>query len=1624
MATVEFGSALTLTELEHQLSEHKLYIDAERGWSQAAAPVLGLDLSSVEYADFVALAQIALLIEGAARRGLPVWLATPLRSLSAYERRCLDSFDKDPARARHDTSDILARTARRKHAYAFMSRCGFIDAIRPRHVPNINELVNVIPDHDDSESAAAQGTALSSQHVVDEWSDGLRDIVPLRWLPYDVPNAATAWENEIAKILALRAPVLTTDDVDAVVTIVLRELVDNVASHSREHAPKLSCSPAALLGGIAIVGSQGAVSPIGDRTVLHRYTSWLNERHATVIRLIVGDSGRGICSTLAPPPSTARNLDLPDLGRQLRRSERSLLWSMSPWSSHGHLGAGEQPRVRGLASVRRVVRESAGAIILRSGDAVSGMTYPDGTRKAVSEAGLAYIPGTLIEIDLAPRMLAYVSSPEPFGNGRRPKVAMVTEPRWSQGGSLDKGYLLRALRLGAKNGSEDESNILCVISDIPDGEGASASFFFDLLQLAEEVAEGQSLVVALCLGQSAIEIEPRIRSFDDGRLRSGEVAGVPVMILDRQGKIRWLGVDKRQSAILSALARVPTGVIAVKDVANLVNTSQAAVSDSLRRLSNWVGFDHDGAWLRYPSDTVDEAITQKILRKVRARVGARRRSTAAELYATPTLAIIDRPEAEQQVFSDLGGDLLAGYVLGRHTRRMLKAQLVDVESIENLSVACIGQFPSRSIGSFRAALGSNGSSIMFSGETGLYDDPEIPFIRVGGRYILLTSALITAERLNHAANDLVRAGAEPIGIACISDRRAVPESLTILGRPLNVLSLVRSRITVDGDNSPAQYIDPVWIPPGSRSLPDEIQYPIRRETVLAWCETTPGALLTGHIARHSRRHFYSFLDPGPLLARSSVRESISNVSKHLIDDWLTKLSMETEVTGAAIFYIDDSDSVACDLAQLIADTVGNSTGTLGLRGVYGLRHAPVSGRFVVLPPDIDLPPGTAVLVVDWGSVTLHTIQGLITAAGHAGAAAILALVLTSQLDRLEELTARGIRAVAGRCPVRDDGQGARDNLETDAVLEERALQTIPARIEFMSSFPVGYSSVWECIPCRYSREYLEESRKVSSELLQAHAEALAECLEPRDLARYRRDGPRDALGTPLSPHEVVQLMRMRGLLDDARMSTAARIEMRETISNMSVSDLDAFVRLLTIEPRLLKRAPMRHKKMRQALQSKLISRLRNAISDSMEIELRRQYLITLRVIDKKDYVVHFMERIVESIRQREDISVAFDLLLGIQTLVSRTYHRSLPDAEVAERALAGALDKIRSDPLLMRERETLSVVATLSELLARTRYTSLTSASKPSAQDAWASLRQNYYTPIIEHIVDARTSAVQVAVQLDRERSSEMWQKTLLAWQTTQDFLTSRVLPLLPSIKDIVLARMYEQGSAEDVERWRRACTREVLDELQKVTSLLIRFVDNPAFALDRKDEARRLVGWWHRVFFAKPSRGLESAGRSLLAAFSDCPCTLEETVDEAVSRGIEIAESMQRHMLKPEVIAEGSHEVFCNRRLIVAIIQQLFENALDWRHSADSAKLAPISIRIDVSESEHELQVRMLNDGTQAREPVGNGITSFDRYVRNYGGSLTGGPINDGSRWTYEASLRLQKYEPVYVVADDWSSR
>lgn len=387
---VRLGRALSPQDLEDKLRGFRPYLK-DTGWSKAVQleGVL-FDISRVEYADFGALGQIVLLAERAVRHGVDVKIALPLPRRRKGEQAHIDSVRADIMLQRRVARAIDARVKRRSEALRFAQNSGFIESVLCSHLSSADRKVLILPDFDRGDSREYE-TRIGGAETSDREPESVdpadlpRSVVPLQWLTSDVDTHE--WETRIRRILTLRGAGLAPGDAEAATTIVLRELIENVRSHANEGETS-DYQPAALVGAIVLRRRTPAGTPVGSRTVSQPYGDWMRGTGAAVVRIIVGDSGAGIHATLKEHVS-ATGVEFPNIGRPLTGTEQTLFASLSPWSTRHRPSGSRKRSVRGLASVRRVVREANGALLLRCADTISGMTYPEGDRLPVSESRLA-----------------------------------------------------------------------------------------------------------------------------------------------------------------------------------------------------------------------------------------------------------------------------------------------------------------------------------------------------------------------------------------------------------------------------------------------------------------------------------------------------------------------------------------------------------------------------------------------------------------------------------------------------------------------------------------------------------------------------------------------------------------------------------------------------------------------------------------------------------------------------------------------------------------------------------------------------------------------------------------------------------------------------------------------------------------------------------------------------------------------------------------------------------------------------------------------------------------------------------------------------------------------------------
>ena len=306
MATYRFPRMLTLLAWEAEL-RHGTYAD-ERAWSQPnPAEPLKLDFSRVEFADFGALARALLLLDAAARSGIPATVTLPVATAFATgDQSGMDSM-------------LAARQAQaRGDALAFMRQVGFLDSLRAPHWPE--SAVDVL---DWATTGAPEPVARTGPLTLDPRTAPYRRrrVFPFRWL--EPMPAAQLRESEsfLAVSAGLEDLGLPQSDARTLSQTVLTELVENVAKHGG-----VGGRPAvALVGAILVRAGTFALRQNG----MHRHISEVAERAladgSQVLRLIVADSGADLAARLAPrhaqtgtgrscglgPPSSGDNTERP-----------------------------------------------------------------------------------------------------------------------------------------------------------------------------------------------------------------------------------------------------------------------------------------------------------------------------------------------------------------------------------------------------------------------------------------------------------------------------------------------------------------------------------------------------------------------------------------------------------------------------------------------------------------------------------------------------------------------------------------------------------------------------------------------------------------------------------------------------------------------------------------------------------------------------------------------------------------------------------------------------------------------------------------------------------------------------------------------------------------------------------------------------------------------------------------------------------------------------------------------------------------------------------------------------------------------------------------------------------------
>lgn len=400
--TVRLNSQLTHREVDRLLRSTGLFRQA--GWPSGSSERLTIDMSAVEFSDLAACARLIVTLEGAIRHGRTVTVIPPAANVRPGEHDLI--IGKSPILSqpalRKQRSRIATSVQGRRRGSTFLANTGFFSAIQMPHLPDAmrpvltedkstwsSEIEYILSAVTTRELTAALPLIPAPSHM-----RGSEAILPFTWLTSSESAKGTRWENGIIDFLHGREPILTRRDAISIVTTVLRELVDNVFEHAGVGEGDVVEPPAALIVGLGVRRGRSVAwkKAAGLYPADLPFNEWLSQRESPLVRILVADSGVGIPSTL----KVSYQDQLSHKRTESIKPGDLILHSFEPSASR-HTG---DRRGLGLAVVRRYVRSYAGRVTIRSANANGGYWFPEAVPEVFADDGLAYAPGTVVEVAL------------------------------------------------------------------------------------------------------------------------------------------------------------------------------------------------------------------------------------------------------------------------------------------------------------------------------------------------------------------------------------------------------------------------------------------------------------------------------------------------------------------------------------------------------------------------------------------------------------------------------------------------------------------------------------------------------------------------------------------------------------------------------------------------------------------------------------------------------------------------------------------------------------------------------------------------------------------------------------------------------------------------------------------------------------------------------------------------------------------------------------------------------------------------------------------------------------------------------------------------------------------------
>lgn len=1578
MTTIRFPRRLTIPAWENAVGP---------GDPLAGTAELRLDFGQVEFADFGALARALLLVDAAVRAGVTTEIALPSEALPGEPAPAAGSGSG--ASAAEARSQFNRRARARRDTRVYMRHIGFLNALRAPHWPD-----GAVRTVEAGRGNPRAGRVREAAPADDAADDAPRDaryrprrIMPLQWVPSSRGgrlHESDAFHAALARLAELG---MAEPGGRMLSETLLTELVENVDAHA---APAGGRPPAALVGAILLDSDTFVIRRRDLPAELGEVADRSAEDGGRVLRLVVGDAGRGLLAGLASrhsAPDRASGGDAAD--EHPASAQEVILSAIEKWSTGRHEVGAAQRGVRGLSRVATVVRAYGGSVTIRSSDVMAGLLYGrsrEGRRVALD--GLGPAVGTLAEV----AVLADSRSTSPgLPWSKFPLGPADSRLSWVECTlDLERGLTADSVRRleGEAARVRNDPGYGGIVATVPIGSigreppGADVHAALRHAFGAAVRVAGTAAVIMVVPDADRLLLDLAISEFETDDEQADREDGTPVLILGASGEAAWCGGTPELRGLLAWLLaaggarplREAEG--RWRDGGGAPDGFQAMLRGRASLLSTW----SENLALRIsPLNAVrvmEDAVHHRLADAVRDGGPGVTRGR----FRGPTLGIANRWIDVDRLLAATIGPEIAAFVLARKVERRVGALPPDGAVMTGARTRGVRAVATR----FSRNLLLGGGCHATPGDFDLDGFAAGDRVRDGTRVILCEDMLFTENSVRRTAAGLVTARTEPVAIVCVIDAREERGPVRILNRTIPVIALTGAGLREPGEDAGAEAaeavnIDPITWRPQPPAVPRS--EPLPEDELMRRCMAVPETLRLGHVEGPRRMHFSAVLQLDPLLQHAEHNARITDAILDTVRDAREELAADgddgLDGAPAQIWHPGPATEPAAHLASAVRQR-------MAVRGdgdaeLVGVPRWPAGNRWI-FPGDLGSGAGgSLVIVVDWGAVSSTTLRQMIRLAAGEGAAAVVAVAVLDQLDDQDSQVLRMWRAVEG--PAR---------------------RRTPVITRFLGSSSLTGLEEHDCPMCATRRRYLELVAADTPGRLRRHAELLHEQLRPLDRLEVSRNAAADLFSVPVSGRDMVDYLRWRGLLRGALRDTGRRKEVVDRLHDLARGHAgrewsrDNLLRLLAAEQQWLKLPPLRFGVARDLLAG--IDRA-GLQKDRTESPWLRAQALTVLAGAAPQVLVELLPRLLQTVL---DEAVLVDhMLLECYRLLRRPSHDSPIDVKLLRDNLIQCrerLEALETDGGTAGRRVD-DHLRVLEHLITIADHRHHTRPQDP--QTAWHRLREDLRRAVRRHRLESDLLHVRDFVEElpnGRPEPAEVRQ-ILRAWRGCERRIDEHALANLPALADVLAGEFVaDRLGRPEQERLVGLVNDPNVTELRTFTEKLEVFLEGRWEPQDRSWSAQRReildkIRWWHHMFLATHLPDL------------DQPALLVELVESAPTAprsGLERV--LGGEVDDPQGAADA--QVFCPAKLLDEVLEHLRENTV--RHRVNGAACR---VRAGCEfDDANDVRITVRNSGTRPSARPGRGVRSFAERLRPFGATLRTRPL-DGDPWTFEAVITLARW-------------